>query len=201
MMRRFRLFVLFLPCALTLSGGAAFGEVMESPSMSQLRVDAERGDVKAQNVLAEAYYHGTGVPKNPQEAIRWWRRASDQGSGEALSMLGTLSYQGVGGPQDSNEAVRLWQKAAEKYDLDAMTQLGFAYLLGDSVPRNFTMAYMWFNIAASNGDTNTAKQRDSVAQSMSADMVQEAQQLGTEWMTQHPRQAAVTGTAMNMKKP
>lgn len=196
MMRRLRLCVLFLPWVLA-GVSARADDPPVSTTVSQLQVDAEKGDAKAQVALGDAYFHGTGVPKSPQDAMHWWRRAADQGNGEAMSMLGTMSYQGIAGPKDSNEAVRWWQKAAEKYDLDAMTQLGFAYLLGDSVPRNFSMAYMWFNIAASNGDFNTAKLRDSVAQSMSAEMIQQAQQIGSDWMAQHPRPAAVTGTAVS----
>lgn len=172
---------------LMLSAVSAFAAEAESPYMTQMRERAEREDVKAQNALANAYFHGTGVPKNLAEAIRWWRKAADHGSGEAYSLLGTMYYQGLGVPKDSAEAVRLWQKGAEKYDLDAQSQLGFAYLLGDAVPRNFTMAYMWFNIAASHGDAHAAKSRDSVAQSMNADMVAEAQQRGNEWVQQHPK--------------
>lgn len=189
-MRRFSRFalMLFAASAVTLAQ-AAYGDTPESPSMAQLRADAERGDVKAQNIIALAYFHGTGMPKNPQEAMRWLHKAADQGSGTALSLLGTMYYQGIGVPKDSAEAVRYWQKAAEKYDLDAQSQLGYAYLLGDAVPRNFTMAYMWFNIAAGNGDTGAAKGRDSIAQSMNSDMVAEAQRLGNEWMQQHPKPA------------
>ncbi|MBY0406597.1 MAG: sel1 repeat family protein [Rickettsiales bacterium] len=189
----------FFFCAVLL-GGQARADTPESPSMVALRQAADAGDVNAQNALADAYFHGTGLPKNPTEAIRWWRKAADKGSGEAYSLLGTVYYQGIGVPKDSAEAVRFWQKAAEMYDLDAMSQLGFAYLLGDALPRNFTMAYMWFNLAASNGDTIASKNRDSVAQSMSAEMVQEAQQLGTEWLQQHPKASAATGTAMRVKK-
>ncbi len=186
----------FIAFLLAIACAPAFADTGESPAMMQVRQDADRGNVDAQNAMADAYFHGLGEQKNPLEAIRWWRKAADQGSGTAYSLLGTVYYQGIGVPKDSAEAVRMWQKGAEKYDLDAQSQLGFAYLLGDTVPRNFTQAYMWFNIAASNGDKNAPKNRDSIAQSMTADMVSEAQQLGNEWMQQHPRgptaQAAAT---------
>ena len=201
-MHRFRLFMLFLACAIAFASPSAHGDTIEDNSMSELREDAERGDVKAQNILADAYYHGTGVVKNVPEAVNWWRRAADLGSGEAFSMLGTMSYLGTGVPQNSGEAVRLWKKGAELYDLNAQVQLGFAYMMGDSVPRNFIMAYMWFNIAVINGDKDAVKNRDSVAESLSADMIEEAQQLGTDWMQQHPKPAAPVITATpTMKKP
>ena len=162
----------------------------EAPQVKQLMADAEKGDVKAQTELANSYYVGIGVPKNIQEAIKWWRKAADQGDGSSYSILGTLHYQGIGVNKDSAEAIRMWHKGAEKYDKDAMSQLGFAYLVGDSVPKDFTYSYMWFNLAASNGDVFSAKSRDSVAKNMSADMVMEAQRLGTEWQQQHPKPVA-----------
>jgi len=165
----------------------AYADMPESAGMVIMREAAEKGDVKAQNMVANAYFHGTGLPKNPQEAVRWWRKAADQGSGEAYSLLGTMSYLGNGVPKDSSEAVRWWTKGAEKYDTDAQSQLGYAYLVGDAVPRNFTMAYMWFNIASVNGDKAATKSRDSVSQGMAADMISEAQALGDEWMLAHPK--------------
>lgn len=155
----------------------------------QLMAESDAGNAASMSELANAYYVGIGVPKNLPEAIRLWRLASEGGDGRAFSMLGTLQYQGIGMQRDSAEAIRLWQKGAEKYDTDAMSQIGFAYLVGDSVPRNQTMAYMWFNLAASNGDKLAAKSRDSVAMMLGADQVAEAQRLGNEWQQQHPKPA------------
>lgn len=172
----------------------------ESVHIKQLMREAEKGSIKAQTELANSYYVGIGVPKNIPEAIKWWRKAADQGDGSAYSILGTLHYQGIGMAKDSAEAIRMWHKGAEKYDKDAMSQLGFAYLVGDNLPKDFTYAYMWFNLAASNGDVAAAKSRDSVAKNMSADMVMEAQRLGSEWTAQHPRPAdpaAAAATAAN----
>jgi hypothetical protein len=39
------------------------------------------------------------------------------------------------------------------------------------------MAYMWFNIGASNGDSDAAKYRDAVAKLMTAADISKAQQL------------------------
>ena len=162
----------------------------EATHIKALMAEAEKGNVKAQTEVANAYYVGIGVPKSLQEAIKWWRKAADLGDGSAFSLLGTMSYLGNGVPKDSAEAIRMWHKGAEKYDKDAMSQLGFAYLVGDSVPKDHTLSYMWFNLAASNGDVSAAKSRDSVAKNLSADMVMEAQRLGSEWTAQHPKPAA-----------
>jgi TPR repeat protein len=161
-----------------------------SPYIEQMMKDAEKNDVKAMTELATAYYVGIGVPKNLQEAIKLWRKAADAGSGKALSMLGTLSYQGSGMPKDVPEAIRLWHKAAEKYDTDAMSQIAFAYLVGDTVKKNHTLAYMWFNLASSNGDALATASRDGMAKNLTADMVAEAQNLGNQWVQQHPKPAA-----------
>ncbi len=164
---------------------ADFGTT-ESRFISELRVQADKGNPEAQYNLGTSYYVGVGIAKNYAEAVKWLTKSAEQGYAKAESGLGTMYYGGWGVSKDMAEALRWWRKAAEHHNADAQDQLGFAYLLGDGVPRDSIKAYMWFNIAASNNDKHASKDRDTVARYMSADQIAEAQRVQTEWLQSHP---------------
>ena len=42
------------------------------------------------------YYFGLGVPKNHEEAVKWYRKAADQGNMYAKNLLGHLEVRGMG---------------------------------------------------------------------------------------------------------
>ena len=46
--------------------------------LRELRHDAESGDAAAQHDLGYAYRYGIGVPKDEEEAEKWWRKAAEQ---------------------------------------------------------------------------------------------------------------------------
>jgi TPR repeat protein len=48
-------------------------------AVGQLMEQAAQGDVEAQVKLGHAYDYGEGVPKNPAEAMKWYRKAAFQG--------------------------------------------------------------------------------------------------------------------------
>ena len=57
---------------------------------------AKQGDAGAQSVLGGYYLEGTGIAKNPVEAVMWFRKAAEQGHDRAQSLLGTCYYEGIG---------------------------------------------------------------------------------------------------------
>ena len=61
------------------------------------------------------------------------------------------------------------------------------YENGQGVPKGYSQAYMWFNLAAAQGDEIAAKLRDKLAKSMTPDQVAEAQRLASEWTEKHPK--------------
>jgi TPR repeat protein len=52
------------------------------------RKAAEKGYAPAQTNLAQMYAQGKGLPKDPSEAIKWFRRAAMQGDAGAQFQLG-----------------------------------------------------------------------------------------------------------------
>jgi len=57
------------------------------------------------------------------------------------------------------------------------------YGQGRGVPEDYVQAHMWFNLAASQGDTNAAGKRDIAADLMTNQQIAEAQALAREWVT------------------
>ena len=61
--------------------------------------------------------------------------------------------------------------------------LGTMYASGDQgVPKDYVQAYMWYNLAASQGDPNSMKQRDDIARLMKGDQLAQAQRLSNDWV-------------------
>jgi len=143
-------------------------------SVSDILTKADKGDVKAQVSLGSIYANCTGVPCNPDEALKWYTKAADQGSAEAKYDIGNLymSSQLLMNPnshvqQDDKEAVKWWRKSAEQGYLPAETKLGHVYDAGltysdfkgkyrkqlDAIRPDYPEAMKWYQKAASQGDT------------------------------------------------
>lgn len=52
---------------------------------------------------------------------------------------------------------------------------------GQGTPKNNLIAYVWYNIAASQGDTEAADNRDIIEKEMSRAQISEAQKLSSEY--------------------
>ena len=79
--------------------------------MTELRLAADQGDSDAQFYLGLMYDHGSGVPQDHGEAVRWYRLAADQGDTAAQFNVGVRHYNGLGVPQDYI-AAHMWANLA-----------------------------------------------------------------------------------------
>ena len=98
------------------------------------------------------YENGTGVPKDLDEAVRWYRAAADADLANAQTALGRLYKFGQGVPKDIAEAARWFQRAANQNNSYAQAELGILYLNGEGVSRDFDRALALFRRAAAVGD-------------------------------------------------
>ena len=64
--------------------------------------------------------------------------------------------------KDYATALREWKPLAEQGNADAQNNLGVIYNNGWGVLLDFVRAHMWFNIAASSGNTNAKKTETSL---------------------------------------
>ena len=98
---------------------------------------AKQGYLPSLAKLGAAYYYGTGVEKDNEEAIRWLRKAASQGDSESQYLLGktyfTLTF-----PEKEHgvEAIRWWEESARQGHKKAQRRLGVAYLQGWGIAKD-----------------------------------------------------------------
>jgi len=74
---------------------------------------AQAGVPSAQFKLANAYFAGAGVTRDPQQALQWYQRAAAQGQPEAQHALGIFLTGGLAGPPDAVEGYK-WLLLADR---------------------------------------------------------------------------------------
>lgn len=149
------LFRVLLTCLMALP--AAFAAA-DDGRYEVLLAQAQAGDARAQERLAEAHYLGRGAPRDLSEAERWFRLAAEQGRAGAQHRIAGLYLYGEGRPADFTEAARWFRMAAENGYGTSQYMLGTLLAEGRGVPRDMTEARMWFERAAAQG-VQPAQQR------------------------------------------
>ena len=97
-------------------------------------------------------------------------------------------------------ALEQWRTAAAAGDAQAMLGLGRLYLQGLGVLQDYVEAHKWFNLAASRGEADGARERDALAEKMTPQQVATAQERAAGWQpeaveagaTAEPPEAAET---------
>ena len=80
------------------------------------------------------------------------------------------------------EDVAEWYRlAANRGYPTAQFDLGVFYSKGEGVPQDDLLAYMWFDLAAAQGDADAVKARDFTSARMTSNQIAEAQRLARDW--------------------
>ena len=159
--------------------GVAFGTLMltpcqvwKIPSVSELTLDAERGDPEAQFQLGETYTYGVGLPIDLKLGAEWYQRAAKQGHSQATVALKLLSErkelsvykaeQDLAINQMRQEKTRIAAYAAANVDQlyktvndgdsEAQMNLGRRYLQGDGVTKDEHLGIEYLYKAAAQGN-------------------------------------------------
>jgi len=108
---------------------------------------AKKGDVRAQQIIAQAYTLGQHLPQDTHEAEAWTQKAAQQGSIQSQFDLGMLLKN-----KGDSEGSRFWLvKAASAGHGEAQYALGMIYSEGDGVKASFPEALKWLSMAAKQG--------------------------------------------------
>jgi len=150
--------------AIVAAGGCPLGDVKAQEAeilkwaapertLAEVRKAAEGGDLAAQYVLGECFYHGPkGAPKDAAKALVWYRRAAAGNVAKAQADLGYMHDMGEGGlAVDHAEAARLYALAAAQGLAGAQHNFGCCYRNGEGVPRNLAEAARLFRLGAEQG--------------------------------------------------
>ena len=110
------------------------------------------GRPEAQFEVARCYQNGTGVEKNEENAVVWYKKAAEQCDAEAQCALGECYYQARGVEKDDKEARRWYEAAATQGNVTAQYMTGRLY------------AALSYNVAAVKWYTKAAEQECPEAQ-------------------------------------
>jgi TPR repeat protein len=84
--------------------------------------------------------------------------------------------------KDYKEAVRLFRLSAEQGYAYAQYDLGNMYERGqEGIPKDYVLAYMWWNLSGSNGNKNTVHNREIIEKRMSPSQIEKAQEMARNW--------------------
>ena len=81
---------------------------------------------------------------------------------------------------DYKTAMKLLKPMAEQGDAKAQYSLGVMYDNGEGVPEDKVLAYMWWNLAAANGDDGASKNKGIITKNMTSSQIAEAQKLSRD---------------------
>jgi len=127
-----------------------------------IRSASDSGQPAAQYRLAKLYETGEGVTQNAGMARQLTERAARSGNRIAMHDLALYHAEGRGGVKmDLDTAAKWFEKAAERGVVDSQFNLGVMYETGKGVPKNLADAFVWYSIAAAQGD-QFAKERVGV---------------------------------------
>ena len=113
---------------------------------------AQGGDWVAQHFLAQAYYSGQGVPKDPATGMYWMKKAADGGFARAQARL-ALTYNNYGRPPtDPQAAYRYASMAAKQGDTIGYYAMGLFNEYAVGTPRDIDKALEFYADAAGAGN-------------------------------------------------
>lgn len=118
--------------------GLAGNAIAQQPAAPLLLPDVEAGanagSADAQFELGRRLFNGTGVPRDPNAAIRWLERAAAQGHVRSQATLGAVYQTGTGATKDFERARKYLTEAAGAGDVQALTLLGLMDAQGQGLP-------------------------------------------------------------------
>lgn len=133
---------------------------MAELGIKYLRTKAEKGNVAAAVLIAEAYENGQGIAPNLQEAFKWYAIAADSGDVSGMRAAARMLGNGSGTRLDRERATEYMRKAAQKGSPRAAVALGKALRTGDDyfLVVDDKEAFSWLEKAANFGDSEAIRQ-------------------------------------------
>jgi len=139
---------------------------------------AEQGLAAAQFRLGEMYQHGRGVSRNTKTMFKWYTLAAEQGHAKAQFKVGVNYWLGREHLSINYTTAVKWYTRSAKQGLSlAQDFLGGHYERGEGVPTDYVQAYMWYSIAAHNGQKSGDESKERISKNMTAAQISQAQEM------------------------
>ena len=138
---------------------------------------ATRGLPIAEYRLAALYEKGVGLTRDLPLAMGWYVKAATAGNARAMHNLAVMHAEGsIGGKPDYATAAEWFRKAGQFGVRDSQFNLGILYARGLGVPQDLGQSWLWFSLAAQQGDADAGHKRDDVAAKMDKPALDSANQ-------------------------
>jgi localization factor PodJL len=152
---------------------------------------ADAGSPFAQYRLRALYEKGIGVARDPAKARELYAKAADAGNVRAMHNLAVLYAQdGGAGKPDYVAAMDAFRRAASYGVRDSQFNLGVLYGRGLGAAQDLASAWLYFSLAAKQGDTDASHKRDEVATRMDGRIMAKATKLLADFKAETPAPAA-----------
>lgn len=158
----------------------------DAEALAWYRKAAAQGDVVAVYNLGVMYDNGFGVDQDHEEAARWYEQAVARNYAPAMYNLALQHEYGMSRPKDYASAMGLYTRAAELGEPWAQFAIALLYDQGLGVERDPVQAYRWFDIAG-DGHEHAIHNRDSVAEELTPEQIEEGRRLAREWRAARPQ--------------
>ncbi len=112
---------------------------------------AQNGQAAAQHEMGTRLLEGRNMPRDPAQALNWFRKSAEQNYAPAQYRLGTLFEKGIGVTADSKDAALWYGRAAEAGHVRAMHNLGVLLADGIDGKPDYVGAARLFRKAAEHG--------------------------------------------------
>ena len=112
---------------------------------------AQNGQAAAQHEMGTRLLEGRNMPRDPAQALDWFRKSAEQNYAPAQYRLGTLFEKGIGVNADSKDAALWYGRAAEAGHVRAMHNLGVLLADGLDGKPDYVGAARLFRKAAEHG--------------------------------------------------
>ena len=177
------------------SDPAAPGSELPTKGVAEdLLLSADRGDAKAQYLLAQVYHYGcSGVARDHVQALVWYTASEVRGYrdagwnrvrvskglspaeiAEAEFLIGNMYEDSNRVPRNPREAATWYRKAARGGHAGAQLRLGTMHTTGKGLPVDLVKAYAWLNVAARQGNKDAKQHMDPVRERMTETELAEA---------------------------
>jgi V8-like Glu-specific endopeptidase len=158
---------------------------------------AAKGDARAQFDVGFMHAFGWGFPRNPADAIDWYRKAAEQGLPVAQHFLGLAYVNSEGVRPDDAEAARWFGRAAAQGFAQAQYMLGLMMLDGRGIPQDPVQGYARIVLAGQGGvrSASRAVQRLPLTEAQRA----QAQDIIAHW-TSKPESSAANATTLRAEE-
>jgi len=87
------------------------------------------------------------LKRDPEEAVRWFEKASERGNLTGLFYLAQAYRKGTGVPQDGKKALALYERGASRGDWEAAQEISRMYTTGEAGEKNKDLADQWLRKA------------------------------------------------------